>query len=65
MVFIFALLYIAIATILRIEEYGAKRLLSLLEWFIPIPHELVPDNSLLREFLGRSILKDFKVWKNG
>jgi len=28
MIFIFALLYIAIATILRIEEYGAKRLLA-------------------------------------
>jgi uridine kinase len=44
------------------EYVEAKRLLSLLEWFDPLPHELVPDNSLLREFLGGSILQDFKIW---
>ena len=44
------------------EYVEAKRLLSFLEWFDPLPHDLVPDNSLLREFLGGSILKDFKIW---
>jgi uridine kinase len=46
------------------EYIEAKRLLSLLEWFLEIPVEFVPDNSILREFIGGSILGDFKVWKN-
>jgi uridine kinase len=45
------------------EYIETKRLLALLEWFLPVEPELVPDNSLLREFIGGSILKDFKVWK--
>ncbi len=45
------------------EHVEAKRLLALLEWFTPIDGELVPDNSLLREFIGGSILKDFRAWK--
>ncbi len=44
------------------EHVEAKRLLSLLEWFRPISAELVPDNSLLLEFLGDSILQDFRLW---
>ncbi len=47
------------------DEYlEAKRLLSFLEWFLPIQSELVPDNSILREFIGDSILKDFRLWEN-
>jgi uridine kinase len=47
------------------DEYlEAKRLLSFLEWFLPIKIELVPDNSILREFIGGSILKDFRLWEN-
>jgi uridine kinase len=46
------------------EYIEAKRLLALLEWFLEIPVEFVPDNSILREFIGGSILGDFKVWKN-
>jgi uridine kinase len=46
------------------EHIEAKRLLAFLEWFLPLDIDLVPDNSLLREFLGGSILKDFTVWKN-
>lgn len=47
------------------DEYlEAKRLLSFLEWFLPIQSELVPDNSILREFIGGSILKDFRLWEN-
>ena len=37
----------------------AKRLLAFLEWFIPCPPDLVPDNSILREFIGGSILRDY------
>jgi uridine kinase len=47
----------------------AKRLLAFLEWFAPLPPDpthhaglgLVPDNSILREFVGGSILQDFYV----
>jgi uridine kinase len=39
----------------------AKRLLALLEWFEPLAPDLVPDNSILREFVGGSILQDFSV----
>lgn len=40
----------------------AARLLAFLEWFSPINPEWVPTNSILREFVGGSNLKDFKVW---
>lgn len=40
----------------------ARRLLAFLEWFSPIDATWIPDNSILREFVGGSILKDFKVW---
>jgi uridine kinase len=47
------------------DEYiEAKRLLALLEWFLEIPRDLIPDNSILREFIGGSILADFTVWRN-
>ncbi|MBM3145758.1 MAG: nucleoside kinase [Chloroflexi bacterium] len=45
------------------EHVEAKRLLALLEWFLPLDPDMIPDNSLLREFIGASILKDFKIWK--
>jgi uridine kinase len=48
----------------RPEYIEAKRLLAFLEWFLPLDSNLVPDNSLLREFLGGSILKDFTIWKD-
>ncbi len=38
----------------------AKRLLSFLGWVEPVKQsELVPDNSILREFIGGSILQDY------
>ena len=43
----------------------AKRLLAFLEWFLPINNDLIPDNSILREFIGNSILTDFHIWKKG
>ncbi len=45
------------------ERIEAKRLLSLLEWFVAAPDRWVPDNSILREFIGGSILRDFTVWQ--
>ena len=47
----------------RKEYVEAKRLLAFLEWFLPIDTGMIPDNSLLLEFLGGSILKDFKLWE--
>lgn len=46
------------------EHIEVKRLLALLEWFLPIESEMIPDDSLLREFIGGSILAKFKLWKN-
>lgn len=46
------------------EYIEAKRLLAFIEWFLPLESEWIPDNSLLREFIGGSILKDFKLWHN-
>jgi uridine kinase len=38
----------------------AKRLLAFLSWVHPLRNlSLVPDNSLLREFIGGSILSDY------
>lgn len=37
----------------------ARRLLSILGWVKIMDAELVPDNSLLREFIGGSILRDY------
>jgi uridine kinase len=37
----------------------AKRLLAFLEWFEPCGPDLIPDNSILREFIGNSILRDY------
>lgn len=44
------------------EHIEAKRLLRFLEWFLPVEKDVIPDNSILREFIGGSILGDFKSW---
>ena len=44
----------------RIE---AKRLLAFLEWFLPLDVNIIPENSILREFIGESNLKDFNLWE--
>jgi uridine kinase len=43
------------------EYVEAERLLAFLEWFLPCSPEHVPDNSILREFIGGSTLRDFTV----
>ncbi len=56
--------------LLRQVEHGtpeyieAKRLLAFLEWFLPIDADVIPENSIVREFIGGSILKDFTIWKH-
>jgi uridine kinase len=45
------------------QRVEADRLLSLLRWFKSISGDLVPDNSILREFIGGSIMEDFMPWK--
>jgi uridine kinase len=41
------------------EHIEAKRLLSFLDWFVAVTPDLIPDNSILREFIGGSILRDY------
>ena len=45
------------------EFIEARRLLALLEWFLPLEANLIPANSIVREFLGGSSLQYFKIWK--
>jgi uridine kinase len=45
------------------EFIEARRLLAFLEWFLPLDADLIPANSIVREFLGGSSLKDFKIWR--
>ncbi len=46
----------------RTDAYAeAKRLLAFLDWFEPLTPDLVPDNSILREFVGGSILSDLQI----
>jgi len=46
-----------------LEFIEAKRLLAFLEWFLPIDAGSIPANSIVREFLGGSSLKEFRAWK--
>lgn len=45
------------------EYIEAKRLMVFLDWFLPVSSEMVPDISILREFIGGSILHEFTVWR--
>ena len=42
------------------EYMEARRLLDFLQWVRPHEPDMIPDNSLLREFVGGSILRDFQ-----
>ncbi len=44
------------------EYLEANRLLALLQWFRPAPPDSVPNNSILREFIGGSMLETFRLW---
>jgi uridine kinase len=39
----------------------AKRLLAFLQWFAPMPTDPIPDNSILREFVGGSNLESLEL----
>jgi uridine kinase len=43
-----------------LEWIEVRRLLAFLEWILPCSTELIPDNSILREFVGGSILEEFQ-----
>jgi uridine kinase len=45
------------------EHIEAKRLLTFLEWFIPVDHNPIPHNSIIQEFIGKSSLTEFRIWK--
>ncbi len=40
-----------------------RRLLAFLDWFLPYYSDIVPSNSILREFIGGSILEEFRPWR--
>jgi len=47
-----------------LERIEANRLLAFLQWFDPMPPEVrVPSDSILREFIGGSILETFEPWR--
>ncbi len=46
------------------EYIEAKRLLAFLEWFAPMDASLVPLTSIVQEFLGHSIFKQFTFWRH-
>lgn len=59
-----ALRRLAEPLLLRVDPYSplrveAHRLLSFLRWVTPLDIDLIPDNSLLREFVGGSNLRDY------
>jgi len=56
------LLQVEPSSLRRVE---AKRLLSFLQWFETCAPDVVPDNSILREFIGGSILQDYVPWSEG
>lgn len=43
------------------QRVEAERLLSFLQWFEIYKNDEVPNNSILREFIGGSILADFRL----
>jgi uridine kinase len=48
-----------------LERVEANRLLAFLQWFDPIPSQVrVPSDSILREFIGGSILQTFEPWRH-
>lgn len=48
----------------NVPEYiEARRLLAFLDWILPLDASLIPMNSIVREFLGDSSLKNFKIWR--
>jgi len=45
------------------ERVEANRLLAFLQWFDPASESVIPSDSILREFIGGSILEHFEPWR--
>jgi uridine kinase len=45
------------------ERIEANRLLAFLQWFEPMADDGIPSDSILREFVGGSILENFEPWQ--
>lgn len=45
------------------QRIEANRLMAFLQWFDPIDSAGIPSDSILREFIGQSILEDFEPWR--
>ena len=48
------------------ERIEANRLLAFLQWFEPVPGDalnFIASDSILREFIGGSIMDDFEPWE--
>lgn len=46
------------------ERIEANRLLAFLQWFDPVSGEGIPSDSILREFIGGTILEKFEPWRH-
>jgi uridine kinase len=46
------------------ERIEANRLLAFLQWFDPVSCDSIPNDSIIREFVGGSILDNFEPWLN-
>jgi uridine kinase len=57
-VFVLPLLYSVTEESLAYTE--ARRIIESLDEFYPIPSDYVPDDSILREFIGKSIFESYK-----
>lgn len=47
------------------ERIEANRLLAFLQWFDTIGLDGIPSDSILREFVGQSIMEYFSPWRHG
>lgn len=45
------------------ERIEANRLMAFLQWFDPVESESIPNDSILREFIGGSVMEDFEPWR--
>jgi uridine kinase len=45
------------------ERIEANRLMAFLQWFESIDRDSIPSDSILREFIGGSILENFEPWR--
>jgi uridine kinase len=49
------------------QRVEANRLMAFLQWFDPVPNEdlqYIAGDSILREFIGGSILRDYEPWQH-